>query len=183
MKKTDQEIIDSVRNWFEKAVLGLSLCPFAAKPYKQGSISFKLSKAIDDESCLIDLFLNLQKLDQQPEIETLVLIIPGHFKIFTDYNQFLNLVDSLLEKQGWAGIYQVASFHPDYVFAGCDEDDRANWTNRSPYPLLHLIREDSISKAVEFYPDIDEVPHRNEEVLNSLSEAEMKEIFGKGYKK
>ena len=178
MKKEDLVIIDSVINWFEKAVLGLNLCPFAAKPYKQGSICFELSKSIDDESCLIDLFLNLQKLDQQPEIETLVLIIPRHFKSFTDYNQFLTLADNLLDKQGWGGIYQVASFHPDYIFADSDIKDRANWTNRSPYPLLHLIRENSISKAVDKHPDIDNIPRRNAEVLRSLNEIEMREIFG-----
>jgi uncharacterized protein len=178
MKKEDQIILDSIINWFEKAVLGLNLCPFAAKPYRQGAIRFELSKATDDESCLVDLLLNLNLLEDQTDIETLVLIIPEHFKLFSDYNQFLDLADALIEQQGWEGVYQVASFHPDYVFANNDEDDRSNWTNRSPYPLLHLIRETSINNAVESHPDINAIPQRNVELLRSLSEEKIKEIFG-----
>lgn len=177
MKKSGQEILDSVIYWFEKAVLGLNLCPFAAKPYRQGVIRFEISMAANDETCLTDLLVNLNLLDEQADIETLVLIIPDHLNLFSDYNQFLDLADALLEQQGWTGTYQIASFHPDYVFANCDEDDRANWTNRSPYPLLHLIRESSINKAVESHPDINAIPQRNIELLRSLSDEEMKEIF------
>lgn len=177
MGKKDQVIIDSVINWFEKAVLGLNLCPFAAKPYRQGSISFKLSHASDDESCLTDLLSNINKLRQQSDIETLVLIIADHLQNFSDYNEFLGLAELLLEQQGWNGIFQIASFHPDYVFANCDSNDRANWTNRSPYPLLHIIQETSISKAVESHANIDSIPQRNIQLMRSLSEEKMKEIF------
>ena len=177
MKKTDQIIIDSVINWFEKSVLGLNLCPFAARPYSEGSISVELSHANDDESCLVDVSLMLNRLEQHAKIETLVLIIPEHLHLFDDYNQFLNLADELLYQQGWQGVIQIASFHPDYVFANCDIDDRSNWTNRSPYPLLHFIRESSISKAVQHYPDVDNIPRRNIELLRSLSDEEMKQIF------
>ena len=177
MNKTNQVIVDSIIRWFEKAVLGLNLCPFAAKPYRQGAIRFEMSHATNDETCLTDLLGNLNRLDDQLDIETLVLIIPRHLKLFSDYNQFLDLADALLEQQGWTGIVQIASFHPDYVFADCDVDDRANWTNRSPYPLLHLIRESSINEAVEFHPDVNAIPQRNVELLRSLSDEEMKELF------
>ena len=183
MKNEDQVIVDSVISWFEKSVLGLNLCPFAAKPYRQGTIRFELSHAKGDETCLVDLLLNLNLLEEQPDIETLVLIIPDHFKSFENYNQFLSVVDDLLEQQDLVGVYQVASFHPDYVFEDCDVEDRANWTNRSPYPLLHLIRETSISKAVEFHADIDSIPRRNVDVLRALTEAEMEDVFGTGYEK
>ncbi|MCK5663511.1 MAG: DUF1415 domain-containing protein [Thiotrichaceae bacterium] len=177
MKTSDQETLGSVIRWFEKVVLGLNLCPFAAKPYRQGAIRFELSQATNDETCLTDLLVNLNLLDDQLEIETLVVIIPNHLKLFSDYNQFLDLTDAMLEQQGWMGIYQIASFHPDYVFADCDVDDRANWTNRSPYPLLHLIRESSINKAVDSHPDINAIPQRNVELLRSLNDAEMKKLF------
>ena len=177
MKEVDQIVVDSVISWFEDSVLGLNLCPFAAKPYRQGSIHFELSDASDDESCLIDLLLMLNKLVQQADIETLVLIIPQHFTSFTDYNDFLNLADELLEQQDWLGIFQIASFHPDYIFADSDINDQANWTNRSPYPLLHLIRESSIDKAIESHPAIDEIPERNINLLRSMNDKELKEIF------
>jgi len=177
MKNKEQEIVDSVICWFEKVVLGLNLCPFAAKPYRQGSIRFEISLASNDETCLTDLLVNLNLLDEQPDIDTLVLIIPHHFNLFSHYNQFLDLTDALLKQQGWTGVYQVASFHPDYVFADCDEDDRANWTNRSPYPLLHLIRESSINKAVDSHPDINAIPQRNVELLRSLSDEDLKELL------
>lgn len=183
MKHSNEQVfVDAVINWFEKSVLGLNLCPFAAKPYNKGAIQFELSQAADDENCLLDLVINLQKLEHQVETETLVLICPYHLSSFDDYNQFLNLVDDLLDKQGWSGIFQVASFHPDYVFEDCDTDDRANWTNRSPYPLLHLIREDSISRAVVSFTDINEVPARNIKRLRSLNDEQMSEIFGEKYK-
>lgn len=183
MNPSDQIIYNSVRSWFEKAVLGLNLCPFAARPYKKGSIQFELSLADNDENCLIDLYLNLNRMDEQPEIETLVMICARHLVKFPDYNQFLTLAENLLEKEGWSGIYQVASFHPDYQFADCDPQDRANWTNRSPYPLLHLIREESISVAIDSHPDVDGIPEHNIDTLRSLSEDQMSHIFGNRYQK
>lgn len=180
MNVADKIAVQSVIRWFEKAVLGLNLCPFAARPYRRDSIVFELSHASNDEHCLIDLYLNLYRLDQQPEIETIVLICPHHLIQFSHYNQFLSLAENLIDQEGWDGIYQIASFHPDYRFEGTKINDRANFTNRSPYPLLHLLREDSISLAVESYENIDAVPERNIETLQNLDSDEMRAIFGKG---
>ncbi len=177
MKQKDAIIIHSVQRWFEKAVLGLNLCPFAHKPQRQGGIRFELSFAASDEECLSDIYLNLMKLDQHPEIETLVLICASYLENFEHYNQFLNLADHLLQTEGWEGIYQIASFHPDYCFAGSHEDDRVNWTNRSPYPLFHLIREQSIEAAVASHPDVSQIPTDNIQTLNGLSDEKMWEIF------
>lgn len=182
MSPADQIVVNSVRQWFEKAVLGLNLCPFAAHPYRQGAIQFELSHAKNDVDSLTDLYLNLNRLDQQPQIETLVLICADHLIKFSDYNQFLALAEALVEQEGWSGIYQVASFHPDYQFSGSDKHDRANWTNRSPYPLLHLIREDSISLAVESHADINEIPKTNIKTLDGLSDAQMRDVFGQRYR-
>jgi len=136
-----QEFIATVIGWFEHMVLGLNLCPFANKPYREGAVLFTVSDATSEETCLMDLQAQLQRLDDDAAIETIVLICPQVFPVFEDYNQFLDLADLLLQQQGWTGIYQVASFHPDYVFADCEPSDQANWTNRSPYPLLHLLRD------------------------------------------
>lgn len=178
MKLKDPVIMHSVIDWFEKAVLGLNLCPFAAAPYKQGAIEFRICHAEKDESCLTDLFLNLTLLDQNPDIETLVMICPNHLMQFTDYNQFLTLAENLLEQEGWGGKYQIASFHPDYRFADTQKDDRENWTNRSPFPLLHLIREASISRAVAASRCIDEIPESNIQTLRKLKEKDLVKIFG-----
>lgn len=179
MKISEQVAVQSVKRWFEKAVLGLNLCPFAARPYQSDAIVFELSHAHNDEHCLIDLYLNLYRLDRQPDIETIVLICPYHLIQFDHYNQFLALAENLIEQEGWAGIYQIASFHPDYRFEGSEQHDRANWTNRSPYPLLHVLRENSISLAVDAHENIDAIPDRNIKTLNYLSDDEMQTIFGK----
>lgn len=180
--KTDRLIHDSVRHWFEKAVLGLNLCPFAHRPYQQGTIHFELSHATNDESCLTDLYHNLQKMDQDETVETIILICADHLQRFEDYNDFLYLVDQLLEQQGWDGDYQVASFHPDYHFADTMADDRSNWTNRSPYPLLHLIRQESISKVAARVDDLDQVPVRNVRTMLALDDEQMLDIFGERYR-
>ena len=177
----NEAIVKSVIHWFEQAVLGLNLCPFARRPYESNSIEFCLSTASDDEACLTDVYNNLDKLDSHPEIETLVIILSSHLVNFDDYNQFLDLVDGLLEQEGWTGIYQVASFHPDYCFSDCDIDARENWTNRSPYPLLHLIRESSLSAVIESHPDIDSIPLKNIQTMNDLSALQMSSIFGARY--
>lgn len=181
MKSADAVYIQSVRQWFEKAVLGLNLCPFAFRPYRQGTIHFELSQARDDESCITDVYSNLLKMEKDDSIETMILIIPHHLAHFDDYNQFMALADLLLEQQGWEGIFQIASFHPDYCFDGSAPDDRENWTNRSPFPLLHLIRELSISRVIDSNADVEQVPHTNIKKLNSLDDAAMREIFGRRY--
>lgn len=172
------DIRQAVVNWFEKSVLGLNLCPFAAKPYRESEVYFEFCLAQSDEGCLVDLFLNLRRMDKEPAIETLLLICPYHFDNFEDYNQFLDLTDDLLEEEGWDGIYQIASFHPHYQFEGSNEEDRANWTNRSPYPVLHIIREASMSRALTSFPSSREIPARNLKTICALSGSEMDEIFG-----
>jgi hypothetical protein len=177
MKVVDKIAVQSVVRWFEQAVLGLNLCPFASRPYEANAIEFEISLANNDEHCLIDLFLNLQRLDQEPDVETIVLIFPHHLVHFEDYNQFLSLADNLLENEGWEGTYQIASFHPDYQFEGTSAQDRANWTNRSPYPILHLLREASISRFSNSAAGRHDIPERNIQTLETLSDQNMKRIF------
>ena len=178
MKPRDQIIVNSVKRWFEQVVLGLNLCPFAHKPYRNQSIDFIISQAQDDRSCLSDLFLNLQRLDREVDTETILWICPYHLIHFTDFNQFLQLSDRLLEQEGWLGIYQLASFHPDYRFKHTRSEDIENWTNRAPFPILHILREQSISQAVESHHDVDHIPRQNIQCLRELSEPQKRKLFG-----
>lgn len=171
--------IVATRRWLEDVVIGLNLCPFAHKPNRQGLIDLVVSEAEREEEVLLDLQSQMQRLDQTPpnQLETVVLVVSNCLQDFGDYNQFLDWVDSLIEQFDWQGIYQVASFHPDYQFGGTQPEDRENLTNRAPYPLLHIIREDSMEKALAFYPDSDKIPETNIARVSSLTESEIAKLF------
>lgn len=169
----ETEIVAATTQWLERAVIGLNLCPFAKAAYVKQRVRFTVSAATTDEALLDDLILALQQLHaaDPSECETTLLIHPQALTDFLDYNDFLDAADAALDALGLTGVIQVASFHPQYQFAGTQPDDVENFTNRSPYPLLHLLREDSIEKAVESYPDVDDIPHRNIETLRQLGPA------------
>ena len=171
--------IKDVERWLDEVVIGLNFCPFAAKPRRNEQVRFVTSKATSEELLLTDLQDELTLLDQTPssKIETTLLIVPEMLSDFHDYNQFLELVDELLVQFEWEGIFQVASFHPDYCFADAEPDSVDNLTNRSPYPVLHILREDSIEKALENIADPDEVYKRNIETMKTLSSEQIKTLF------
>ncbi len=171
--------IKDVERWLDEVVIGLNFCPFAAKPRRNEQVRFVTSKATSEELLLTDLQDELTLLDQTPssKIETTLLIVPEMLSDFHDYNQFLELVDELLVQFEWEGIFQVASFHPDYCFADAEPDSVDNLTNRSPYPILHILREDSIEKALENIADPDEVYKRNIETMKTLSSEQIKTLF------
>lgn len=154
-------IIRSVRTWVEQLVVGEQLCPFARQPLQSGSVRFEVSEATDTAELLECLAEEIEKLVQTPELETTLLIHPNVLTDFLAYNQFLDEVDTLLRRLGMEGVFQVASFHPDYQFAGTEPGDAENYTNRSPYPLLHLLREESIETAIASFENIDRVSERN----------------------
>lgn len=168
--QTDEEIIATTRRWLERAVIGLNLCPFAKAATVKQRVRFTVSTATTDEALLDDLILALQDLHaaDPADCETTLLIHPQALTDFLDYNDFLDAADAALDALGLDGVIQVASFHPQYQFAGTEAGDIENYTNRAPYPLLHLLREDSIEKAVESYPDVDDIPVRNIETLKKL---------------
>jgi hypothetical protein len=155
--------IAATREWLERAVIGLNLCPFAKAVHVRGQVRYVVSDATDLESLLADLLHELRVLaDADPEVvETTLLIHPHVLGDFLDYNDFLDVADAALESLDLEGVLQVASFHPAYQFAGTDPDDAANCTNRSPYPMLHLLREESVARAVEAFPDPDAIVERN----------------------
>lgn len=166
----EQQVITDTQQWLERAVIGLNLCPFAKAAYVKQRVHFTVSAATSDEALLDDLIVALQALHaaDPAECETTLLIHPQALTDFLDYNDFLDAADAALDALGLTGVIQVASFHPQYQFAGTEPRDIENFTNRAPYPLLHLLREDSIEQVVQSYPDVDDIPRRNIETLQRL---------------
>lgn len=175
----DEQIIADVEQWLDEVVIGLELCPFAAKPRREKRVRIAVSHATDEEALLNDLQAELERLSDTPaaELETTLLAIPDMLEDFADYNDFLDAVDLWVEQFGWEGELQVASFHPQYQFADTEADDPGNLTNRSPWPLLHIIREDSLEQVIEHYPDVDAIPERNVRRMNALSPEERSRLF------
>jgi hypothetical protein len=161
-------IVRITRNWVERFVVELNLCPFARRALDAGGVRFAVSHAEDEAALLEALALELAILRDDPAIETAFLIHPQVLQDFFDYNQFLDAAESLLRGLGLEGELQIASFHPQYQFADTGAEDAENYSNRSPFPMLHLLREASIERAVAEHPDIDSVPAGNIARLNAL---------------
>lgn len=164
------DAIAATRHWLERAVIGLNLCPFAKAAHVNERIRWVESPARDEQALLEHLLEELRLLAAaDPEqTETTLLIHPHVLNDFLDYNDFLDTVDAAVEALGLAGVLQVASFHPDYRFEGTDADDVGNLTNRSPHPMLHLLREASVARAVAAFPDAGAIYQRNVETLRRL---------------
>ncbi len=175
-----QDIEAQTTEWLENVVIGLNLCPFAAKPQRNKQIKIEVCEGNTDEAVMESLLteLNLLESSDVADLETTLVVTPNYFQDFDDYNQFLDVADMIIEQFGWRGIYQIASFHPDYCFADVEPDDESNLTNRSPYPVFHLIREASIEKALKYYGgDADAIPDINIDRVCSLSTDEKKALF------
>ncbi|HVR96036.1 MAG TPA: DUF1415 domain-containing protein [Thermoanaerobaculia bacterium] len=171
MKAVEPEkIVAETQAWIEKAVIGLDLCPFTKAVYIKKQIRYAISQAETSEALLADLVGELRTLTAaDPEdIETTLLIHPWVFTEFLDYNDFLDIADAAVADLGFAGEIQVASFHPLYQFTGTEPDDITNYTNRSPYPMLHLLREASVERAVESFPDTARIYEKNIKTLRRL---------------
>lgn len=170
-------IIRAVQTWIDTIVVGLNLCPFAKREILANSVRFSVSEAATEGPLLTELQFELERLNSDDSIETILLIHPDVLNDFHEYNQFLEDADGLLVDLGLEGVYQIASFHPDYQFSGTEPDDAENYTNRSPYPILHLIREASLEQAVANHPDSDGIPTRNIALANQLGGAKMKALW------
>lgn len=168
-RKADQ-VVAATRDWIERAVIGQRLCPFAAQPFFNDRVRYCVSGQRSNEGLLEDLARELRALDAaDPEqLETTLLIHPQVLTNFLDYNDFLSECDSALGTLGLEGTLQVASFHPRYQFAGTHAEDITNYTNRSPFPMLHLLREASIARAVTSFPGVHDIGVRNIETLRRL---------------
>ena len=173
----NSSVIETTRRWVESFVVGLNLCPFAKRELLDDRVRFVVTDADDEELLLIALEAELNFLESDQSTETTLLIHPEALQNFPDYNQFLDLADALLVEMNHDGVYQVASFHPDYQFGGTEADDAENYTNRSPYPMLHILREESLERVIAGYPDIDQVPVRNVTLMNDMGKNKLESLL------
>jgi len=173
--------LNATREWVDKAVIGLNLCPFAKSVQIKGQVRYVLSEATTPVALLADLDRELRHLAAvDPETtDTTLLVHPLVLQDFLDFNDFLELAETLLVERGLEGTLQIASFHPRFQFAGTGPEDISNFTNRSPYPTLHLIREASIDRAVEAFPEAEAIFERNIETLEKLGHAGWAALFRK----
>lgn len=170
--------IAPTKTWLERAVIGLNLCPFAKAVYAKKQIRYAVSNAVTSEELCADLVSELQilQMTDPTELETTLLIHPHLLTDFLDYNDFLAMTDQIVADLGLAGAIQVASFHPDYQFAGTQPDDIDNYTNRSPYPMLHLLREASIESAIAAFPDAAQIFEKNIDTLRRIGHEGWREL-------
>jgi hypothetical protein len=167
----DSVVLARTEKWLSDVVIGLNLCPFAKAVQVRSQVHYAVSAAETLPALRADLQRELLALQaaSADEVDTTLLLHPRVLTDFLDYNDFLSEADDLLVELGLEGELQLASFHPDYRFAGSSSDDPANYTNRSPYPMLHLLREASVTRAVEAFPDTSKIYERNVEMLRQMS--------------
>lgn len=177
----EDEVIAATREWLEKAVIGLNLCPFAKAVYVKNQVRFVVSSAKHLDGWLEDLDRELDLLAAaDPEItETTLLIHPTLLPDFLDFNDFMQLAEAAVEEHGLEGVIQIASFHPRFQFEGTQPDDLGNYTNRAPFPVLHLLREASIARAVEAFPEAETIYQSNIETLEALGQVGWEALWDK----
>jgi hypothetical protein len=179
MSVTPQQAEQQIRQWLDQVVIGLQLCPFASIPVREGKVRIITSSEHDIVVLLHLLFDELMLLEETPadELETTLVVLAEALPDFLEYNQFLGQAEQLLTDSGWQGVFQIASFHPQYQFDETLPDAAENLTNRSPYPLLHLLREESLAKAIAAYPDTQTIPERNIRRMQDLSDEQKIRLF------
>lgn len=178
---SEQSFITATQSWLSFIIIAHNICPFAKREQERGSIRFSVVQDYDTEACLLNLLQECARLDSDNAIETTLLIYANAFKSFDDYLDFVAVAEDLLIDQDYEGVYQLASFHPDYYFEGAKLDYPENYTNRSPYPMVHLLRETSIDRAVSSYPDVDNIPQRNIELMRHLGLDKLKSLLAACY--
>ena len=155
------DIINITKSWIEKIVIGLNFCPFAAQPFKSNSIHYEVVVESNLNMVLGEFSKVCTQLNEDESIETSLIILPEHFDDFGQYLDLVDLCEQLLIMEDLNGVFQVASFHPQYLFAGSEENDPSNYTNRSPFPMIHILREDSLTTAIDKHVDVDAIPENN----------------------
>lgn len=170
-------IKNTVERWLQEVVIGLQLCPFAKAPMNKKQIRFIISNAKTEEELNNDLIKECQHLDLYKDTETTLLICPYALKDFFDFCQFLNWANASLKQNQWQGIYQIAHFHPDYCFTGIEPEQPQNLTNRSPYPILHILREASLESVLKHFDTPEGIPEKNIQTMNKLSEGDKRRYF------
>lgn len=176
MIQSEELCVKQSVQWIWQFVIKLNLCPFAKREMDKGSVRVQASQAETVERAMIDLMAEIDLLNGNSAIETTLLVFPSFLNDFFDYLDFVDLAESIMEDKGYEGIYQLATFHPNYCFADAKADDLTNYTNRSPYPMLHLLREEQIEKAITYYGDTERIPENNMALLRQLGLDELKKM-------
>jgi uncharacterized protein len=175
---TDDEVLIQTRRWLEKAVIGLNLCPFAKAVYVKNQVRLVVSQARHADDLLeeLDRELVLLVATSAEQIDTTLLIHPTLFDDFLDFNDFLEVAEGVLDEHGLEGVIQLASFHPQFQFDGSEPDDIGNYSNRAPFSILHLLREESVERAVAAYPEAETIFEKNVETLERLGHSGWKAL-------
>ncbi|MBK7763135.1 MAG: DUF1415 domain-containing protein [Bacteroidetes bacterium] len=174
---TIETVIHQTDRWVKEVVIGCNFCPFALQVVKEKKLKYVVLETNSSDEIAEQLLTECTYLDKHAETETTLLILPNTFSSFISYLSFIDRAEKLLRKKKYEGIYQLASFHPLYCFAGSNEQDAANYTNRSPYPMLHLLREESIEHALRNFPSPENIPERNIRVANEKGLAVMQSLL------
>jgi hypothetical protein len=169
--------VKETKHWLQRIVIGLNLCPFAKKELDEGRVRIVCSVERGHEPLLVELLAECQRLDAEPSIGTTLLVYPESLADFDSYLDVVGMAEELLRMEGYEGVYQLASFHPEYRFEGSAADDAANYSNRSPYPMLHLLREEELSRVLERHPDPTQIPVRNQKVCRDLGIAGLRALL------
>lgn len=177
MYKNVDEIKEHVLHWVRTFIVDLNICPFANHVLKENSLGVRVSFAKSLEAALEDLMSSIQHLDEEKNEETTLLIFPNLFADFFDYLDYVELAEKLLLMDSYEGVYQLATFHPEYVFANVERDDVSNYTNRSPYPMIHILRESSLDKAIDFYGNTEGIPEKNIQLMRHLGLDKIKQLI------
>jgi uncharacterized protein len=178
MQQIDTDkIITQTKKWIKDVVVGCNFCPFAAREIKRDSIHYEVLFNATNELTLQAVAKMFTLLDSNETVETVLLIMPNAFDAFNPYLDIVDKAEQLLEKENYEGIYQIASFHPQYLFAGSSIIDPSNYTNRSPYPMLHFLREESVSRVIDAHPNIDDVPEQNVQFAKEKGLEYMQKLF------
>lgn len=168
---TTQEMIKQTQHWVSSVIVKYNICPFARREVERGSIRYAIIESTKKKIVLQSLIDECRFLDNNPKTETTLFIMPVGFEGFYDFLNLVEMANDLLEMEDYEGVYQLANFHPDYCFADEPQSEPSNYTNRSPYPTLHIIRETSMEMAINNHPDVDAIPERNIEFANKKGNA------------
>jgi len=177
MLNSDELVSLQTQNWVKTFIVALNVCPFAKREVERDSIRLSVVRSKKSDVALEELMAEIAWLDENPETETSLVVFPTMFSDFHDYLDFVFMTEDLMAEQGCEGVYQVATFHPDYCFDGVDQDDVSNYTNRSPYPMIHLLREASVEKAIEFYGDTSGIPDDNIALMKKMGQQKVENIL------
>lgn len=177
MQDNNTLITEQTLKWVRSFIIELNICPFAKRVFDMNSLRISPSQTTRITHALEELMLEIEYLDNHPDTETTLMVFGSQFKNFFDYLDLIDLAEALLKDQNYEGIYQLASFHPDYCFEGTDFDDVSNYTNRSPYPMIHILREESLDKALAFYGDTSTIPENNINKMQALGLDEIQKIL------